>query len=271
MPRLHPLHLKNEGSEEMMRVTKMLKDVFLRAWGRGKVTLLTVMVALTLATVTPAVAANGGSFLLGKANVATAVTLLKGTVAGPALQVYNPSTSASATAALFQVASGQPPFKVNSSTKVANLNADQLDGQDSSAFAQRSGFNAQQVLSTNGPLPKQAAYTSKGGTLLITASGSGFQYSGNTLRTSGRIGMSVKVDQAQYIVGAFVNDKDHHYAFVPETFVVSGVAAGQHTISLEALYTPVACDTSRGVTPDTYCTTTDGNDPFSVTVLELPA
>jgi len=60
----------------MMKATKMLLGAFLRAWGSGKVTLVTVMVALTLATVTPAVAASGGSFLLGKANLATAVTLL---------------------------------------------------------------------------------------------------------------------------------------------------------------------------------------------------
>jgi hypothetical protein len=49
----------------MSWATKTLKGVFLRAWGGGKVTnLLTVVVALTLATVTPAVAANGGNFLL---------------------------------------------------------------------------------------------------------------------------------------------------------------------------------------------------------------
>src|SRR3954451_14813981 len=94
-----------EGSETMSRATaKVLKSIFLGAFTRGKVTnLLTVVVALTLATATPAIAANGGNFLLGKANLATAVTFLKGTVAGPALQVYNPSPSTAATAALFQV------------------------------------------------------------------------------------------------------------------------------------------------------------------------
>lgn len=116
----------------MSWASKTLKSVIVRAWDSGKATLFTVAVALTLATVTPALAANGGNFLLGKANVATAVTLLKSTVAGPALQVYNPSTSTAATAALFQVAVGHPPFKVNSATKVPNLNADQVDGKDSS-------------------------------------------------------------------------------------------------------------------------------------------
>jgi hypothetical protein len=124
----------------MMRTTKTLKSIFLRAWGKGKVAnLLTVVVALTLATVTPALAANGGNFLLGKANVATAITGLTGTVAGPALQVYNPSTSTAATAALFRVASGHPPFKVNSATKVANLNADKLDDKSSENFLASDG------------------------------------------------------------------------------------------------------------------------------------
>ena len=53
----------NEGSKEMSRATgKVLKSIFLRAFARGKVTnLLTVVVALTLATATPATAANGGN------------------------------------------------------------------------------------------------------------------------------------------------------------------------------------------------------------------
>jgi hypothetical protein len=115
----------------MSRVTgKTLKGVFLRAWGGGKATLLTVMVALTLATVTPAFGANGSTFILGSLNnTATAITRLVGNVNGPALWVINPNTGASATGATFQVASGHPPFKVNSSIKVPNLNSDKVDGQ----------------------------------------------------------------------------------------------------------------------------------------------
>jgi hypothetical protein len=134
----------------MSRATvKMLKSIFLRTWSGGKTTLLTVVMALTLATVTPALAANGGNFLLGKGNLATAVTLLKGTVAGPALQVYNPSTSTAATAALFQVAAGHPPFKVNSAIKVPNLNADAVDGLDST---QLQGARAYAHINVDGTL-----------------------------------------------------------------------------------------------------------------------
>jgi hypothetical protein len=121
-----------KGEKRMSRATKTLVGVVLRVWGGGKATLLTVMVALTLATVTPAFAANGGNFILGSLNnTATAITRLVGTVAGPALWVVNPSKSAAATGALFQVAPGHPPFKVNSATKVLNLNADKVDGLDS--------------------------------------------------------------------------------------------------------------------------------------------
>jgi hypothetical protein len=114
----------------MTRATKTLVGVFIRAWGGGKATLLTVMVALTLATVTPAFGANGSAFILGSLNnTATAITRLVGNVNGPALYILNPNTGAAATGALFQVASGHPPFKVTSTTKVPNLNADLVDGE----------------------------------------------------------------------------------------------------------------------------------------------
>jgi len=51
------------------------------------------------------------------------------------IQLVNNSTGANASALGLQVGSGRPPFTVNSSTKVTNLNADQLDNLDSSAFA----------------------------------------------------------------------------------------------------------------------------------------
>ena len=75
-----------------MWVPKMLKGIFLRAWHGGKITnLLTVVVALTLAIITPAFGANGSTFILGSLNnTATAITRLVGTVAGPALWVVNP-------------------------------------------------------------------------------------------------------------------------------------------------------------------------------------
>jgi hypothetical protein len=79
-------------------------------------------------------AATGDFLTLGNPNSATSTTSLSAPVAGNGLQVTNTSTGAGATALGLNVASGHPPFTVNSGTKVTNLNADKLDGMDSSAF-----------------------------------------------------------------------------------------------------------------------------------------
>lgn len=70
-----------------------------------------------------AVAATGGSFLLGRSNTAGAATVLTAT-SGTALSLR---TKASTT----------PPLAVSNGTKVANLNADRLDGLDSTALQRR--------------------------------------------------------------------------------------------------------------------------------------
>jgi hypothetical protein len=82
-----------------------------------------------------AIAATGGNFILGKANTASSQTSLSAPITGKSLQVTNTSTGAGATALGLNTASGHPPFAVNSGTKVAKLNADMLDGSDSTAFA----------------------------------------------------------------------------------------------------------------------------------------
>jgi hypothetical protein len=81
-------------------------------------------------------AATGGNFILGNPNSASSTTSLTrtGTNAGKGLQVTNTSTTTGATALGLNVASGHAPFTVNSGTKVANLNADKLDGLDSTGF-----------------------------------------------------------------------------------------------------------------------------------------
>ena len=87
----------------------------------------------------------------GTAYAATGETSSSGTRTRPArqprsrralrqgLQVTNNSTGAGATALGLNVASGHPPFAVNSGTKVANLNADKLDGLDSSGLVKGRG------------------------------------------------------------------------------------------------------------------------------------
>lgn len=80
-------------------------------------------VVLVLAVDYASFAATGQSALLGRVNKANRVTVVERTTAGPALSVVTRPGSA--------------PLKVNRPIKVANLNADRLDGLDSTRLARR--------------------------------------------------------------------------------------------------------------------------------------
>ena len=89
-------------------------------------------------------AATGDFLKLGNPNSANKQTSLSASpaFAGKALQLTNTSTGAGATALGLTVGSGRPPFIVNSGTKVTNLNADKLDGLDSTGFLPRSNVKS---------------------------------------------------------------------------------------------------------------------------------
>jgi hypothetical protein len=102
-----------------------------------------------IAAIVSAVIASGAAvattqtFTLGQTNRVDApskVTNLQSdgttinSVDAPVLTLQNASATANATPLSLLAASGRPPFKVNTQTKVANLNADQLDGRDSTGF-----------------------------------------------------------------------------------------------------------------------------------------
>ena len=95
---------------------------------------LALFVALggtALATVKP--------FSLGTTNTvdaATTVTNGSTSIATPLLTLKNLTTGTGGTALALNVASGHAPFTTNSATRVTNLNADKLDGKDSTAFLQ---------------------------------------------------------------------------------------------------------------------------------------
>jgi hypothetical protein len=91
-------------------------------------------------------AATGDNFILGKPNSASTTSSLTAPVSGKALQLNNTSTAAGATAIGVNVASGHPPFTVNSGTKVANLNADKLDGIDSTGFRSNAYIDRQDAI-----------------------------------------------------------------------------------------------------------------------------
>jgi hypothetical protein len=97
--------------------------------------LIVAVLALFVALGGVGIAANGGSLVLGKPdNGATLKTGLSAPVDDKALQLTNTNTGTNATALGLTVASGHAPFTVSSQTRVANLNADKLDGIDSGGF-----------------------------------------------------------------------------------------------------------------------------------------
>jgi hypothetical protein len=90
--------------------------------GRPRHSTIVAYVALFLSLSGTAYAATGGSFILGQTNKAgTLSTVQRTTTNGAALRVLTRQSS-------------NPPFVVNGTGKVANLNADRLDGLDSTAL-----------------------------------------------------------------------------------------------------------------------------------------
>lgn len=246
---------------------------------------LAVILALTVGVATTALGANGQAWILGKNNVATAITRLAGAagVDGPMLQLINNDGGTNDTALALNVQAGEAPMKVNSNARVANLNAatagradsadsadtainaqnaDKLDGQDFSAF------QAQGPVDARGPLPIERSFTSNGGILLISVSGSGFR-SAAFARMGGAIGVNVLIDGSPYDSMAITtNARDQRQAFVSNINVIRMLPSGSHTLRLEALY-DAACNTDAERYYH-YCTTTNDDDRFNVTVLEIP-
>ena len=105
----------------------MLKSAAGKVMWVGKATVFLVGLAVILAlmfgvaSTVSAHTGNKGFFHLGHKNVSKAMSTLVKQGPGPALSLM--------------VQSGQPPMKVNSTGKVTNLNADRLDGKDSSQLA----------------------------------------------------------------------------------------------------------------------------------------
>ncbi len=101
-----------------------------------------------------------------------------------------------------------------------------------------------------GAAPKSKQFTSGGGTLLIFASGSG--WSPDVAR---QIGMDIKIDNIlKGSAKSFTNEINSHKTFSANFLVVTGISAGTHTLALTTI----------------AGTSTDYNDFFSATILELP-
>ena len=104
------------------------------------------LLAGVLLSTTTALAGSGigAIFNLGKTNTVNKTSVLTGSVSSRMLQVTNTGTGSALT---LNVQPGAPPLAVNSTTRVDNLNADLLDGIDSSGFVQGSATVVQGRLS----------------------------------------------------------------------------------------------------------------------------
>lgn len=100
-----------------------MKTAFLGWIRQISVPVVAVAAALVLVATPVAFAANGKPFILGKRNVASAVTTLVKQGPGPALKLL--------------VRPGQLPMTVNSKDKVANFNADMAKHEKKGANDER--------------------------------------------------------------------------------------------------------------------------------------
>jgi len=127
---------------------KTIKKVISGTLGLGRATAtvvgLAVALALLLGVSTAALAAiPGDPFELGEANLIRSTTALVASVGGPALVVENDQSNRAATALSLEMANPNlAPMRVNATGRVANLNADALDGRDSASFADGTGGKA---------------------------------------------------------------------------------------------------------------------------------
>lgn len=105
---------------------------------------LAVILGLSAGVATTALAAiPGDPFKLGEANLIRSTTALVASVSGPALVVENDQSNRAATALSLEMANPNlAPMRVNATGHVANLNADALDGRDSTSFANGTGGKA---------------------------------------------------------------------------------------------------------------------------------
>jgi hypothetical protein len=101
---------------------------------RPKAATIISVVALFFAMTGTAVAATGGTFILGKANTASSLTSLSNS-AGTALSL----SSSTGTALRLQAGHSKAPFSVNSSVQVSELNASLLGGLTAGQFVQGRG------------------------------------------------------------------------------------------------------------------------------------
>ncbi len=189
----------------------------------SKVMLVSLAVTITAAmgAASVAVAAKGKPFILGKNNVASAVSTLVKQGPGPALKLL--------------VKPGQPPLAVNSDVKVANLNADKVDGLDANGLS-RVAFeqSTDNVLrGQDGNLASAEITAPTDGFLVTSASSEVFNFSAaDNVRCEIHVDgtLAVGSDKTAELNG----DGNANQQEICATNAVRPVAAGTHRVDFEA-------------------------------------
>jgi hypothetical protein len=134
--------VNEKGYLGMRKITKTILSGIL--WlGRATATVmgLAVMLALILGIGTTALAAvPGDPFKLGRINRIDELSTLVGSADGALLRINN---EGSGPAIDLRVEEGEVPMNVNSTTRVNDLNADRVDGKDSTAFVPAETYEVQ--------------------------------------------------------------------------------------------------------------------------------
>jgi hypothetical protein len=193
---------------------------FLKGVVVGSATAMVVLMAATAFAGTGV----GAVFNLGKTNSVNATSTLTGSKDGRMLQVTNTSTGGSASGIGITVSPGRPPLKVNSSAKVGNLNADHLDGIDSTGFLgvgakaadsdQLDGIDSTGFLRNSVPLSLTGADDT--GVIQGTNTGGGNGVQGVT-SSSGASGVYGENDSGGFGVAARGGDAFHAAGLVENT------------------------------------------------------
>jgi hypothetical protein len=206
-----------------MKGISMVKSVAKTVMWAGRATVflvgLAVILALVLGAASTALGADGKPFLLGDSNVATKVSTLVKRGAGPALEL--------------RVGSGAP-LKVNSSQKVARLNADQVDGMSANGVVRVASASADQALvGGSGDVLSTSIVAPSRGFLIMNAS-TDVAASGDDL-----VVCSLEVDGEDIAsTDRVVGTLDIERPSLEEICSTNGtvpVKAGRHTVDFEAI------------------------------------
>jgi hypothetical protein len=165
----------------------MMRTVASKVMWVGRVTVflvgLAVILAVMLGLASAALAGTGvgAVFSLGKTNTVNRLSQLVGSTDKPMLRVTNKSSGTDATALTLQVQPGHAPMRVNSSTQVAGLNADRVDGQDVAQIGVNGLQRVEEQSAENSVSSKQATASCPPGKVLV---GTGFDIFGAKSGTS---------------------------------------------------------------------------------------